>query len=76
MAQIDELRKIRLKKLEAIRKAGIDTYPAKTKRTHKIAEVIKDFAQLARLKKEVILAGRVRSLREHGGATFLHLEDG
>lgn len=76
MATIDELRKIRLKKLEAIRKAGILVYPAKTKRTHKIAEVIKDFAQLVRLKKEVILAGRIRSLREHGGATFLHLEDG
>ncbi len=76
MKIIDELRKIRLKKLEAIRKAGINVYPAKTKRTHKIAEVIKDFAQLARLKKEVILAGRIRSLREHGGATFLHLEDG
>jgi len=76
MAQISELRKIRLKKLEAIRKAGINAYPAKTKRTHKIAEVLKDFAQLSRLKKEVILVGRIRSLREHGGATFLHLEDG
>ncbi|TET84793.1 MAG: lysine--tRNA ligase [Candidatus Nealsonbacteria bacterium] len=76
MTQISELRKIRLKKLEAIRKAGINVYPAKTKRTHKIAEVLKDFAQLARLKKEVILAGRIRSLREHGGATFLHIEDG
>jgi len=72
----DELRKIRLKKLEAIRKAGINVYPAKTKRTHKIAEALKDFAQLSRLKKEVILVGRIRSLREHGGATFLHLEDG
>lgn len=76
MATIDELRKIRLKKLEAIRKARINAYPAKTKRTHKIAEVLKGFAQLTRLKKEVILVGRVRSLREHGGATFLHIEDG
>jgi len=73
---IDELRKIRLKKLEAIRKAGILAYPARTKRTHKIAEVIGDFAQLARLKKEVILVGRIKSLREHGGSTFLHIEDG
>ncbi|OIP76480.1 MAG: lysine--tRNA ligase [Parcubacteria group bacterium CG2_30_36_18] len=71
----DELRKIRLKKLEAIRKAGILAYPARTKRTHKIAEVLKDFAQLARLKKEVILVGRIKSLREHGGSTFLDIED-
>jgi len=76
MAQISELRKTRLKKLETIRKAGINAYPAKTKRTHKITHVLQDFAQLSRLKKEVILAGRIRSLRAHGGATFLHLEDG
>jgi len=76
MAAIDELRKIRLKKLEAIRKAGINVYPTRTKRTHKIAQALKDFVQLSRLKKEVILVGRIRSLREHGGATFLHLEDG
>ena len=76
MTTIDELRKIRLKKLEAIKKAGINAYPDRTKRTYKIAEVLKDFTQLTRLKKEVILVGRIRSLREHGGATFLHLEDG
>ena len=73
---IDELRKIRLKKLEAIKKAGISVYPEKTKRTHKIAEALKDFNTLSRLKKEIILAGRIKSLREHGGSTFLHIEDG
>jgi len=76
MATIDELRKIRLKKLEAIKKAGILVYPGKTKRTHKIAESLRDFNDLARSKKEIVLVGRVRSLREHGGTTFLHLEDG
>ena len=73
---IDELRKIRQKKLEAIRKAGVLAYPEKTKRTHKIEEALKDFNNLARSKKEIVLVGRIRSLREHGGATFLHLEDG
>jgi lysyl-tRNA synthetase class 2 len=76
MATIDELRKIRLKKLEAIQKAGILAYPEKTKRTHKIEEVFEGFSQFSRLKKEIVLAGRICSLREHGGATFLHLEDG
>jgi len=73
---IDELRKIRLKKLEAIKKNLISPYPGETKRTHKITEALKDFSQLSRSKKELILVGRVRSLREHGKATFLHLEDG
>ncbi|PIX88529.1 MAG: lysine--tRNA ligase, partial [Candidatus Nealsonbacteria bacterium CG_4_10_14_3_um_filter_36_16] len=76
MATIDDLRKIRLKKLEAIRKAGILAYPGKTKRTHEIEEALKDFSNLARLKKEVILVGRIKSLREHGGSTFLDIEDG
>ena len=75
MATIDDLRKIRLKKLEAIRKAGILAYPGKTKRTHEIEEALKDFSNLARLKKEVILVGRIKSLREHGGSTFLDIED-
>ncbi len=72
----NELNKIRLKKLEAIGKAGVLAYPARTKRTHKITEALKTFTSLTRLKKEVILAGRIRSLREHGGSTFLHIEDG
>ena len=76
MVTIDELRKIRLKKLEAIRKAGILAYPGKTGRTHKIEDVLKDFANLVRSKKEVILVGRIRSLRGHGGSTFLDIEDG
>ncbi|TSC75717.1 MAG: lysyl-tRNA synthetase, class II [Parcubacteria group bacterium Gr01-1014_30] len=76
MANTDELRKIRLKKLEAIQKAGISAYPASTKRTHTISQVLENFASLARSKKQVILAGRIRSLREHGGSTFLHIEDG
>ncbi len=76
MAIINELRKIRLKKLEAIKKAGFSAYPEKTKRTYKVAEALKDFNRLSRLKKEIILAGRIKSLRGHGGSTFLHIEDG
>jgi len=76
MATIDELREIRLKKLEAIKKAGLLAYPEKTKRTHKISQALEDFSNLARLKKEIILVGRIKSLREHGGSTFLHIEDG
>jgi lysyl-tRNA synthetase class 2 len=76
MATIDELRKIRLKKLDAIKKAGFLVYPTKTKRTHKIGEALESFSSLEKSKKEIILAGRIKSLRIHGGATFLHLEDG
>lgn len=76
MATIDELKKVRIKKLEAIKKAFINPYPSFTKRTHTIIEVINDFSFFESSKKEVTLTGRIRSLREHGGSTFCHFEDG
>ena len=76
MSTIYELRKIRLEKLEKIRSSGILAYPSKTKRTHLIQEAIKNFAGLSKQKKEIILTGRIRSQRGHGGATFLDIEDG
>ena len=76
MSTIDEIRKTRLKKLEAIQRAGFNAYPEKTKRTHTIYQALKDFNVLSHSKKELILAGRIKSLREHGGSTFLNIEDG
>jgi len=73
---IDEIRKTRLKKLKAIEKAGFLAYPAKTKRTHTIFEALKDFSKISRSKKEIILVGRIRSLRIHGGSSFINIEDG
>lgn len=76
MAQIGKLRKTRLKKLEAIKKAGLLAFPERTKRSYTCQEVLKNFAKLSQLKKEVILVGRIRSKREHGRSTFSHIEDG
>lgn len=76
MSTIDELRAVRLKKLEVMQKAGILAYPAETKRTHKIEEALRDFAKLSKQAKEIILAGRIKSQRGHGGVTFLDIEDG
>lgn len=76
MAQIQKLRTARLKKLKAIKRAGLLAYPGFTKRTHKISDALKSFSSLARAKKEIILSGRMRSKREHGKSTFSHIEDG
>jgi len=75
MAQIENLRKERLKKLQAIGKAGFSVYPGKTKRTHTCQEALKAFTGLAKSRKEIILAGRIKSKREHGKVTFCHIED-
>lgn len=76
MATIDELRKTRIKKFEAIQRAGLLAYPIKIRRTNRISESLDDFPKLEKSKKEIILAGRIKSLRVHGGATFFHIEDG
>lgn len=76
MSTIDELKKIRLQKLEAIKKARINPYPEKTKRTHKIGEALCDFDSLSKAEKEVVLVGRIKSLRQHGGSTFFDIDDG
>ncbi|PIS17271.1 MAG: lysine--tRNA ligase [Candidatus Nealsonbacteria bacterium CG09_land_8_20_14_0_10_42_14] len=70
------IRKTRIKKLEAIKKAGINPYPIKTKRTHSIEETLANFERFARAKTELNLVGRIRSIREHGGSAFFHFEDG
>jgi len=76
MATIEELKKTRLKKLEAIKKAGFYAYPLQTKRSYGCRAALDDFNDLARSLKEVVIAGRIRAIREHGGSTFLHIEDG
>jgi len=76
MSTVEEIRKIRLEKLKAIQKAGLLVYPLETKRTHTCLEAVKDFNKLSSSQKEITLTGRIRSIREHGGSTFLHIEDG
>jgi lysyl-tRNA synthetase, class II len=76
MANLSEIREIRLKKMEAIKRSFLNPYPQKSKRTHKIKEALNGFGKLSRLKEEVILAGRIKSLRTHGSSAFLDIEDG
>jgi lysyl-tRNA synthetase class 2 len=76
MATIDEIRKNRLKKLKSIENAGLLAYPVESKRTHTCQEAIDGFAKLLKAKKEIVLAGRVMSLRQHGGLIFCNIKDG
>ena len=76
MPTIEELKQIRTDKLKKLETAGILAYPAKTKRTHSVAEVLNNFTKIAKSKKEIIIAGRIMAQRGHGGATFLDINDG
>lgn len=64
-------------KLQHLREAGTDPYPARTQRTHTAAQVI---AQLEGMPESdqppVIVAGRLVSSRVMGKSSFAHVEDG
>ncbi|MFA5730217.1 MAG: lysine--tRNA ligase [Candidatus Paceibacterota bacterium] len=76
MSTSDEIRQNRIEKLNKLRKNGVDVYPIEVKRTHEIKKVLEDFASLSQKEEEVILVGRVRTVRTHGALTFIDFEDG
>lgn len=73
MATLEEFRNVRLGKLNEIKKLGINPYPASSKRTNKNKEIIDDFQKLEG--RKVFVAGRVKSIREHGKLNFIDIED-
>jgi len=76
MPTIEEIRKNRIEKLNKMRERGIDPYPAITKRTHQISDVLKNFAKLQKAKKRIVIAGRIMAQRGHGAILFLDIFDG
>jgi len=73
MAEKD-IRNERLKKLDRLKAAGMEPYPARSARTHTNLEFQGTFDLLG--EKVVTLAGRVMSIRGQGGIQFLDLFDG
>ncbi len=73
---LDEIRNIRLQKLEQIKKSGMNPFPSKTIRTHTLKEVEDNFDELSVSHTQVTLAGRVMSLRGQGALVFFDLFDG
>ncbi|MEX0933439.1 MAG: lysine--tRNA ligase [Candidatus Paceibacterota bacterium] len=76
MASLEEIKSERLKKIELLRDAGMQAYPATTNRTSDIRTFVSTFEQLEKEQTEKTLAGRVRSIRLHGALAFFDLFDG
>lgn len=81
MREYTDLEKIRLAKLERLRAAGQEPYPARAVRTHTSAEALADYAQHPPADTHsahgaYTVAGRLKAIRVMGKSTFAHVEDG
>lgn len=75
MEELDNLRQVRLDKLTALTKLGINSFPAESQRTHTASQARENFSVLFKGKKKITLAGRLMSKREHGGLIFSEIKD-
>jgi len=70
---LEELRQVRLEKLEKLRELGISPYPSRWELAEK--RVKAESCERSKLGTEVAVAGRIRAWREHGGIIFADLFD-
>jgi len=70
---LSELRQERLRKLDMLKQEGINPYPASANRSAVIADFFAAFDEQS--KDQTLLGGRIRSIRAHGKAAFIDVED-
>lgn len=73
MSTLKDLRNVRLEKLTALKKLGVDPYPANSSRTNIISDINTKFDTFE--STSVVLTGRVTSIREHGQLVFMDVSD-
>lgn len=76
MSSLEELRTIRLAKLDLLKKAGMEAYPAVVPRDHCLKDARAHFAEYEKSQKVVHLAGRIMAIRGQGAILFAVLDDG
>lgn len=72
---VSELIKTRIEKVAVLREKGINPYPYRYDRSHKIAEAVGNFDTFAAAETEIRLAGRILLKRKMGKSIFADLHD-
>lgn len=70
---LEDYRSERLRKLNEIKEKGINPYPSKSHRTHKISEILNNFDAFDG--KSVTLSGRITAIRSFGKLCFVKIRD-
>jgi len=76
MSAFEEIRNERLKKLELLKKKGVNPFPVSVKKSSDIAGILGDFEKLSEKNKILNIVGRIMAVRAHGGSIFFDLNDG
>ena len=80
MDESGELTQQRIRKLEALRKVGIDPFPNNFRVTHTSMNLQEAFGSLSNemlrsVQEKFSLAGRIMAIRDFGKASFIHIQD-
>lgn len=73
---MEEIRNSRLNKLQKLKDALVNPYPAKVPRDFDITELKKSFSEFEKSKRQVSIAGRIMAIRGQGAILFVVLFDG
>ncbi len=73
MSTLKDYRNERLRKLDELRKLGVNPYPSDSVRTHHNRQIIDDFAKLEG--KSVSVVGRIVNIRKIGKIAFVVIRD-
>lgn len=75
MALLETVHADRIAKITRLKESGMEAYPAQTGRTHSVSQFLENHETFEKSGEQVILAGRVMSVREHGGSLFVDIFD-
>ncbi len=75
MASLEEIRQARLDKLNLLIEKGVNPYPASTARDLSVQDAVRRFSELEG-SSEVVMVGRIMSLRAQGKIAFFDFDDG
>ncbi len=70
---LNEIIRFRNEKLNSLREQGVNPYPHNYNPTHTSSELLEHYDELEG--EEVIVAGRIMTMRKMGKASFFHIQD-
>jgi lysyl-tRNA synthetase class 2 len=75
MENINQLLAIRRQKLQKLKELGIDPYPNRSKRTHKINELWENKNKFVESEQKIVVTGRLTGMRRQGKVGFGNISD-